>query len=148
MSVHHDLLTVSRDLRADVSTVFGLWTDTKALARWYLPGDENWRCEILEHDFRVGGRNHLSFGPKGEPPYEEDCCFQDIVTDERILYSMTVSDASRRLTTSLVTIEFDAIEAGTRMRMTEQIAILDGTDTVEGRRRGWGEVFDRFEKEI
>jgi uncharacterized protein YndB with AHSA1/START domain len=148
MSVHHDTLTVSRDLAAPVATVFGLWADAKALERWYVPGDEGWKCQILEHDFEVGGRKHLSFGPTGEPAFEEDCRFEDIVTDERILFSMTVSSPKARLTTSMVSVEFSSIDSGTRVLMTEQIAILDGGDTSAEREKGWGEVFDRLEKEV
>ncbi len=145
MSVHHDTVTVSRDLAAVVPTVFGLWSDAKALARWYLPGDEGWSSEILEHAFRVGGRKHLSFGPKGETPYFEDCRYEDIVTDERILYAATVLQGTDRLTSSMVTIEFSPIPTGTRVLMTEQIAILDGKDSTEERRQGWQEVMDKLE---
>ena len=148
MSVHHDTLTVSRDLPAKVETVFGLWADSKALERWYLPGDDGWKSQVLEHDFKVGGRKYLSFGPAGQPPYQEDCRFEDIVTNERILFSMTVSSPSERITSSMVTVEFSALDSGTRVQMTEQIAILDGGDSSEERRKGWGEVFDKLESEI
>ncbi len=148
MTVHHDTIIVSRDLPASVATVFGVWCDAKALERWYLPGVEGWESQVLEHEFKVGGRKHLSFGPAGEPPYTEDCRYEDIVADERILYSMTVATGAGRITSSMVTIEFAAIDTGTRVAMTEQIAILDGGDTTEERRRGWGEVFDKLEAEF
>jgi hypothetical protein len=32
--------------------------------------------------------------------------------------------------------------------MTEQMAILDGADSSEERRQGWGEVFDKLEAEL
>ena len=104
--------------------------------------------EILEHDFTVGGRKHLCFGPVGEPPYHEDCRFEDIVTNERIVFSMTVSSGAGRLTASMVTVEFSSLDSGTRVQMTEQIAILDGGDSSEDRRKGWNEVFDKLELEI
>ena len=140
MGVHHDTVTVARELKADVARVFGLWSDAKALARWYLPGDDNWSSEILEHAFEVGGRLRMSFGPTGETPYFEDCLYTDIVTDERILYAGTVLSGEERLTTSMITIEFHAIDGGTRVVSTDQIAILDGKDTSEERRQGWSEV--------
>lgn len=148
MSVQHDTLIISRDFSAPVPKLFGLWSDAKALERWYLPGDEGWESKILEHDFRVGGRKHLSFGPAGEPPYQEDCRYEDIAIDERLVFSMTVSSSEQRLTSSLVTVEFQGSDLGTHVVMTEQIAILDGGDSSEERRQGWGEVFDRLVSEI
>jgi len=147
MSVQHDTVTVSRELKADAARVFGLWSDPKALARWYLPGDESWTGEIHEHAFKVGGRLHLSFGPTGETPYFEDCVYTDIVTDQRILYAGTVLKGTERLTTSMITIEFTATESGTRVVTTDQIAILDGKDTSEERREGWTEVLKNLEAE-
>ena len=44
--------------------------------------------------------------------------------------------------------EIDNVDKGTRILMTEQIAILDGSETSEDRRQGWGEVFDRIEREV
>jgi uncharacterized protein YndB with AHSA1/START domain len=148
MSVHHDSVTVSRNLATDVATAFGLWSDPQALARWYLPGVEGWTSSILEHHFAVGGRKYLSFGPAGEPPYQEDCRYEDIVANERIVYSMTVSNSAGRLTSSLVTVEFSAVGSATRVVVTDQIAILDGGDTAEGRRTGWGEVLDKLAAEV
>ena len=61
---------------------------------------------------------------------------------------MTVSGGTGRITSSMVTVEFSAVDSGACVRMTEQIAILDAGDSSEGRRKGWGEVFDRLQKEV
>ncbi len=143
-TVQHDVLTVERQFNAQVDRVFTAWADAGALKRWYLPGGDGWQAEVLEHDFQVGGRKHVSFGPQGEEPYEEDCRYEDIVKNERIIYTMTVSAAGKRITASLVTVEFSETGQQTNLRVTEQMAILDGGDSSEDRETGWGEVLDKL----
>jgi uncharacterized protein YndB with AHSA1/START domain len=97
MGVTHDTISVTRELAAPIERVFHLWSDTKALQQWYLPSGDGWESEVLEHSFEVGGRNHLSFGRVGEPPFREDCRYEDIAQNERIIFSATVSTGDVRL---------------------------------------------------
>ncbi len=145
MTVLHELVQVERTFSAPLEQVFSAWQDSEALGRWYLPGDESWSSEVVEHNFRVGGVKRLTFGPRGEIPYSEDCRYEDIVINERIVYTMTVAAGTQRLTASLVTIELSGTGSGTRVLMTDQLAILDGGDTAEERRQGWVEVLDRLQ---
>ena len=148
MTVHHEVVQIERTLGAPVERVFRAWRSSEAIARWYLPGDKNWRSEVVEHDFRLGGAKRLRFGPKGEPPYYEDCRYEDIVENERIVYTMTVATHAQRLTASLVTIEFFDDKSKTNILMTDQLAILDASDTAGDRERGWGEVLDKLAHEV
>jgi uncharacterized protein YndB with AHSA1/START domain len=148
METTHVTVTVEREFSARRARVFAAWRDAKALARWYVPGDEGWSSRIVEHDFRVGGRKALEFGPRGEPPYGEDCRYEDIVDDTRLIFSMRISTGSRTQTVSLVTVQFFDARAGTRIVVTDQMAIPEGGDTGEGRKRGWGEVLDKLGREV
>jgi len=51
---------------------------------------------------------------------------------------------AKRLSVSLVTVEFTATDAGTRMVYTEQVAYLDGHQDLEQRIHGTGEGLDRL----
>jgi uncharacterized protein YndB with AHSA1/START domain len=144
----HHTIVVKRAYDAPPSRVFAAWRDAAALARWYVPGDASWTSRMVEHDFRVGGRKHLVFGPKGGPSYAEDCRYEDIVDDRRLCFSMTIASQGKRLTTSMVTIELRADGASTNLKVTDQLAILDGGDKPEGRELGWGETLDKLPAEL
>ncbi len=148
MTTHHVTVRVDRTFAADRARVFAAWSDAAALRRWYVPGDDNWSSRIIEHDFRVGGRKALEFGPKGESPYSEDCRYEDIVDNERIVFSMRIGAGVGTITVSLVTIELSDAAAGSRVVVTDQMAILDGGDTGDGRESGWGEVLTKLDREV
>jgi uncharacterized protein YndB with AHSA1/START domain len=148
ISTFHHTIVVKRTLHASCARVFAAWRDPSALARWYMPGDDQWTARILDHDFRVGGRKRLAFGPRGEMPFEEDCRYEDIVDCARLCYCMTILRGQQRITTSMVTVQFFARGAATEMVVTDQLVILDGGDTAGDRERGWGETLDKLPAEL
>jgi uncharacterized protein YndB with AHSA1/START domain len=113
-----------------------------------LPGDATWSSRVETHEFRVGGRKLLYFGPRGMPPYFEDCRYEDIVDNRRLCYSMTVGMGERRLTTSMVTVVLQPEGRSTVVTVTDQLVILDGSDTSADRERGWGETLDKLTGEL
>ena len=70
--------------------------------------------------------------------------FQDIVSGRRTVYGYAIYRGDVRITVSLQTVEFVPDGAGTRMILTEQIAILDGSDKAADRERGIGLWLDKF----
>ena len=144
----HDTIVVTRTLDATAKRVFAAWSDAAALGRWYLPGDTGWISRVVSHEFRVGGRKHLTFGPAGGPLYSEDCRYEDIVENGRICFAMTIAREGVRITTSMVTIELFPDGTRTRVKVTDQCAALDGGDTAADRERGWGETLDKLPAEL
>ena len=144
----HHTIVVERTYNANCARVFAAWCDPQALKRWYVPGDETWTSQILTHDFRIGGRKHLVFGPGGGPQYYEDCRYEDIVDQRRICFSMTVAREDERITTSMVTVELTARGARTEAKVTDQLVILNDGDTAPDRERGWGETLDKLPAEL
>ena len=147
----HHTVGITRSFDATAARVFAAWRDASRLARWYVPGDGTWDSHIVEHDFRVGGRKHLTFGPKGGPRYSEDCRYEDIVDGKRICFSMTIANEDARMTTSMITVEFFADGARTQLKVTDQIAVLDGSDgpaTAREREAGWGETIGKLPAEL
>jgi uncharacterized protein YndB with AHSA1/START domain len=141
--VVHDTVAVVRTYGAAAERVFRAWTDPAELERWYVPGDESWSAKMIDHDFRVGGGKRFQFGPPNEI-YMEDCRYVDILPNERICYSMVIARGDVRITASMVTVEFLARNGGCEVRVTDQLAILDGGDTAKDRERGWGETLDKL----
>jgi uncharacterized protein YndB with AHSA1/START domain len=147
-TIHHTIV-IERICRASHGRVWEAWTSSHALARWYLPGTANWWSRVDMHEFRVGGAKRLSFGPTGGETYTEDCRYEDILEGERLCYSMTIAREGERLTTSMVTVEIAARGANeTALRVTDQLAILDGGHAAADRERGWGETLDNLATEL
>jgi uncharacterized protein YndB with AHSA1/START domain len=139
----HHTVVVHRQYDLPAARVFRAWTDPAALRSWYMPGDDTWTVDILDHDFRVGGVKRARFGPPGES-FFEDCRYEDIVPDRRLCYSMRIVRGDVRITASMVTVEFMPDADGTELIVTDQLVILDGGDTAEARKGGWGETLDKL----
>jgi uncharacterized protein YndB with AHSA1/START domain len=142
-NVIHDTVVVRRRYDAAVERVYRAWTDSALLQRWYVPGDERWTAKMHAHDFRVGGTKRITFGPP-EETFVEDCHYVDIVPNRRICYAMVIARGDVRITVSMVTVELTARGAACEVRVTDQVAILDGRETAEDRERGWGETLDKL----
>lgn len=140
-SVTHATFSIERTYPASPSRVFRAFADPAEKARWFN-GPEEWGPDEHEIDFRVGGRERSSGGPKGGPVHTFNAIYQDIVPDQRLVYSYDMDLDGRRISVSLATIEFRPEGNGTRLVLTEQGAFLDGWDNVADREHGTGEVLD------
>ena len=97
-------------------------------------------------DFRVGGLETSVGGPPGGPVSSFRGIYQDIVPDQRIVYSYDMDLDGDRISVSLTTIEFKPEGAGTHLVFTEQGAYLDGWDKPDGREQGTRDLLDNLER--
>ena len=134
-STEHTTFVLERRYAASPARVFAAWADPVQKAQWFVGPDE-WIKFTHETDFRVGGRERISTGPAGEAMHKFDCCYQDIVPDQRIIYSYIMHLDDTPMSISLTTIELRPDGAGTRLTFTEQGVFLDGTDWVANREEG------------
>jgi uncharacterized protein YndB with AHSA1/START domain len=146
-SVTHATFVVERVYDASPSRVFVAWADPAAKARWFA-GPEEWGPAEHELDFRVGGRERASGGPPGGPVHLYDAVYQEIVPNERIIYTYDMHLDERRISVSLATVEFKAAGTGTRLVVTEQGAFLDGYDDAGERERGTRDLLDALGAEL
>ena len=138
-SVTHATFVVERSYPVPPARVFAAWADPAAKARWFASPEE-WGPDEFELDFRVGGREVSRVGPKGGPVHTYDARYQDIVADERIVYSYSMHLDQTLISVSLATVELRAEGAGTRLVLTEQGAYLDGHDASAQRQQGTAEL--------
>ena len=140
-SVEHSSFSVERTYAASPALVFAAWADPEAKARWFS-GPADWENRPLELDFRVGGREASVGGPTGGPIHTYAALYWDIAPDERIVYTYEMLLDRTRISVSLVTIEFAPDGAGTRLKLTEHGAFLDGHEPAPLREQGMGSLLD------
>jgi uncharacterized protein YndB with AHSA1/START domain len=140
-SVTHSTFVIERDYAAPPARVFAAWSDPGAKAQWFGASD-------FELDFRVGGREVNRGGPEGGPVFTYDALYQDIVEDERIVYTYDMHLNGQRISVSVATVEFKPQADGTRLVFTEQGAFLDGFDDPRMREQGTGGLLAALEKEL
>lgn len=146
-SILHTSFVIDRQFKAPPKRVFSAWADPEIKRRWSdchadLPDNE------YSLDFRPGGIEvHRLVYPNGAVQRIEKRFF-DIVPDARIIFCYDIQLDARRLSVSLVTVQFEPNRAGTRMLMTEYISYLDGHEDLEARIRGTTEGLDRLDQEL
>jgi uncharacterized protein YndB with AHSA1/START domain len=133
-SAEHATFEIERAYEAPPARVFAAWADVDAKGSWFGPG------EAHTLDFAVGGAEHLTVTMPGGDVYTYDARYEDIVTDERIVYTFDMHNNDRRISVSLTTVVFDADLDGTRLTYTEQGVFLDGLDTAAAREHGTREL--------
>lgn len=86
----------------------------------------------------------------GDRPWiRNDTIFQDIVEDERMVFSYSMSIDGSPFPVSLATIELaSATSSKTRLTFTERDACLDGRDDVAGREAGTRELLEALGAEL
>jgi uncharacterized protein YndB with AHSA1/START domain len=136
--VKHATFTIERTYAANPGKVYRAWSDPAAKAKWFSKADQ--------FEFRVGGREFSRGGPPEGPVFTFDACYQEIVPEQRIVYTYTLDMGETRISVSTTTVEFAAAAGGTKLTFTEQAAFFDGHDTPEIREHGTGEMLDALGK--
>jgi uncharacterized protein YndB with AHSA1/START domain len=141
-SVTHTTFVIERTYPSTPSQVFHALADKEAKSKWFADPRQRGSKPTLEMDFRVGGRESNSGGPKGGPVHHFNALYHDIVPGQRIIYSYDMHIGDTRISVSLATIELTPEGTGTRLTFTEQGAFLDGYDDPAARERGTRDLLD------
>lgn len=144
----HASFTIERSFTQPPARVFAAWADPEAKAKWFAGTAGKWKPLVREMDFRVGGRERLKGEWDSGMVTDFDARYHDIVPGRRIVYSYAMHLDGRRISVSLATIEFEPEGAGTRLRLTEQGAFLDGYDDAGSRERGTAAQMDKVARAL
>ena len=104
-------------------------------------------------DFREGGGEMMRYRFGAGTPFPgveltNEGRYQDIVPNERIVTASAMAMGGKRISASLVTLEFLTTEAGTDLICTHQGAFFEGSGGPEMREAGWRTLFDKLAKEL
>lgn len=140
-TVTHATFVIERTYPASPSRVFAAFADPAIKRQWFA-GPPEWGPGEQTMDFRVGGRETSKVGPPGGPVHAFDARYQDIVQDQRIIFSYDMHLDDTRISVSLATVDLKPAGTGTKLTFTEQGAFLDGFDDPGGRERGSIDLMD------
>lgn len=143
----HTSFVLERRFKASTTRVFAAWADPATKLRWSDCHAETNTAEF-SMDFRPGGQEIYRSALSDGTQLAVDKVFLDIVTDERIVFAYSMAANGRALSASLVTAEFADSASGSTLKLTEQLAYLDGHMDIEQRRRGTEEGLDRLLLEV
>ena len=144
-SITHGSFTIERVYTASPARVFAAFADPTVKQQWFR-GPDDWDDSGLDLDFRVGGREHNSGGPKGEWVSQYDAVYHDIVPNERIVSTYDMRVDGRLISVSLATVELSPEGTGTHLTFTEHGAYLDDFDNVAGRKEGTEQLLAALER--
>lgn len=134
--------SIERDFSVAPSKVFQAWADPAAKRSWSDCHPEHTTEYSL--DFRPHGREtHRVVDPDHGLQVIEKVFF-DIVDAQRIVFAYDISLNERRLSVSLVTVEFLPTSTGTHMTYVEQLTYLDGHEDSAARLLGTQGGLDRL----
>jgi len=142
-AIHHGQFTLERTYNAAAERVYAAWSELGAKSHWFV-GPEQWREVRRELDFRVGGHELLQgrYGESRTTLYTAR--FHALAAAQRIVFVYDMHVDQIHHSTSLATVELVPISNGTRLRFTEQVAFLDGTESAASRERGTADHLDRL----
>ncbi len=140
-SVDHATFSIERHYAAPPARVFAHFSSIELKDRWFS-GPEEWTRRKHEMDFRVGGREFSQGGPPGGVVHTFDGRYEDIVPDERVVFTYQMYLDETRISVSLTTVELVGDASGTRLVFTEQATFLDGYDDAGQRKEGTLHLLD------
>lgn len=144
-SIAHGSFTVTRSYPAKPARVFKAWSNPEFKRKWFGSPDPAKPDNVFE--FKVGGREYNA-AKMGNDLYTFDVRYQDIIPDERIVYTYEMTINGQRMSVSLATVEIVPEGDGTKMTVVEHGAFLDGLDTVRQREEGTNYLMDALGKSL
>ncbi len=140
-SVTHNTFVVEREYPKGPDKVFAAFADPAKKKRWYAGGGAH---DVANYsiDFRLGGNEVLVGKMKPGTPIAGAVLtwahtFDDIVEDERIVFTQTLDVGERRISAAVITVEISPTDAGSKLKLTHQAAFFGPADGPQMREFGW-----------
>ena len=135
-NVTHSTFVIERLYPAPPARVWEAWSTEEAKSKWFGGDAASWSRLERAMDFRVGGRERAVGKWHNGPVSAFDALYWDIIPGERIVYTYEMHIDERKISVSLATVELSPEGGGTRLKVTEAGAFLDGYDDAGSREKG------------
>jgi len=150
-NVNHSTFVVERNYPQSPARVFASFAESGRKRRWYAEGDH----EIREYDldFRVGGAERFRYRFKEGHPIagseiENESTYQDIVPEQRIVFTQKMLLNGNPVSVAVITLEFLATGGGTELVLTNQGTFIDWPDGAKMVEFGWNTLLDRLRNDV
>jgi uncharacterized protein YndB with AHSA1/START domain len=150
-NVNHSTFVVERTYPQSPARVFASFAEAGRKRRWYAEGDH----EIREYDldFRVGGAERFRYRFKEGHPIagseiDNESTYQDIVPEQRIVFTQKISLNGNPVSIAVITLEFLATGEGTELVLTNQGTFIGWPDGAKMVEFGWNTLLDRLRKDV
>ena len=132
--------------------VFAAFADAGLKRKWFADGHGNDVTEFVM-DFREGGREIAQYRMGETTPLPgvlltNEGSYLDIVTNQRIVTASSMKLGDKRISASLVTMEFLPTVTGTDLIRTHQGAFFEGADGPQMREAGWRTLLGKLGKSL
>jgi uncharacterized protein YndB with AHSA1/START domain len=148
----HSTFVLERSFPKSPERVFAAFADATKKRRWFAEGEMH-VVEEFNSDFRIGGAERLRYRFKEGTPFPgveltNQGTYEEIVPNRRIVSASTMALGDKRISASLVTIEFVPTDKGTDLICTHQGAFFEGADGPQIREAGWRSLLDKLAAEL
>jgi len=116
-------LEISREFRASCETLYRCFTEPRAIAEWFGPKGVSCRECDVELDARVGGQYRFVMATEAGAPVILVGRFLELERPRRIRMTLRWEHiaAGPDSKETLLTVEFDSIEGGARLRIVHEL---------------------------
>lgn len=146
-AVTHNTFVIERYYPTTPERVFAAFSDPAKKRRWFAEGESH-EVQEFEMDFRAGGTERARFIFQGGPVKGMTCktqaTFENIVTNQLIVMSSSMTIEGRCISATLATFELRPAGTGTNLILTHQAAFFEGADGPQMREMGWQKLLDRI----
>jgi len=136
-------ITIERIYQAPVSLVWEAWTKPEHIAKWW--GPKGMKTNVIEHDFRVGGKWKYSMAMPDGKEFISEGTYLEIIESKRI-----VTSADFKPMTLGVELQVHLEKDGDKTKFTFKVVHPTEEYRIQqekmGIYNGWGSVFDRLKE--
>ncbi|HMJ93915.1 MAG TPA: SRPBCC family protein [Allosphingosinicella sp.] len=142
--VTHSSFVIEHLYDAAPARVWKAWSTLEAKSLWFGGGEGNWTQLERAFDFRVGGREKAVGRWNSGTVSAFDALYWDIIPEERIVYTYEMHIDDSKISVSLATVELRPEGEGTRLKVSESGAFLDGYEDAGSREHGTRWLLDKL----
>jgi uncharacterized protein YndB with AHSA1/START domain len=135
-------LVLKRELAASPDVVFDAWTQPEHMQHWFGPTPE-FKLPIREVDLQVGGKYRIGFESPDGAMHIVGGEFSVVEKPNKLVYTWEWEEPGEHAgCETLITIDFNAIEAGTELVLTQER--FGSTEMRDSHNMGWSGAIDQL----